>query len=325
MKDYYSILGVDENSTQDDIKKSYRKLSKQYHPDVNPDGAEKFKEIAEAYDNIGDIEKRSQYDTKRKNPFGDFGGFGDFFEQMMGGGRRQQQRRRAPDKILPLDITYLESYFGVKKEVTVPTNTECKSCNGSGGNKKICETCKGNGIVVQIIGTGMFRQQIQQQCPTCNGTGHIIIKACNTCLGKGIGFESKKISISIPANVDNGDFLRLQNKGDYYPNVKVTGDLIIKVNLINFGGFEKMGKDLVFYKKISPLELLTEDEIIVKHPDGDLNVKIPSNLTTDKPLRIFNKGYKTNEGIGNFYIKVSVEKNGDLNKEIKSKIKDLVK
>jgi len=327
MKDYYKILGVDENATQDDIKKAYRKLSKQYHPDVNPDGEENFKGVSEAYENIGDENKRREYDIKRKNPFMGMGGspfdIQSMFEEMMGG--RRPQKQKAPDKIINLDISCIESYFGVKKEISIMINNKCQPCDGSGGSKKVCDTCKGNGFILQIFGTGMFSHQVQQQCPVCMGSGSLIISACKSCNGGGLKQENEKINVNIPPNVDNGDFLRLQGKGDFNNITKSKGDFIIKVNLINVENFEKIGYDLVFNKKVTPLELVLEDNMIISHPDGDLSIKIPKEVSSDKPLRILNKGYKTPNGVGNFYIKLSVDKKTDLDTDTKNKIKKLLK
>jgi molecular chaperone DnaJ len=326
MKDYYKILGVDEDITQADLKKLYRQLSKKYHPDVNPEGEEKFKEIVEAYDVLGDENKRKEYDYKRKNPFSQMGGgngfnINDLFEQMMHGGERQ--RAKAPDKVVNIEVTCIESFFGVKKELNFISSVKCNPCDGTGGTRKVCETCNGNGFVIQVFGTGLFMQQIQQPCPNCKGTGSQIIRACNTCLGNGITQQNQKFNVSIPPNVDNGDFLRVQGKGDYYSKTKTYGDVILKINTLNIDGFEKVGADLVYNKKLTPLELLVNDNMLIKHPEGDLNIKIPNTLSTDKPLRIINKGYKTPNGTGNFYIKLTVEKNEDLNIEIKNKIKEL--
>ena len=326
MKNYYEILGVAENASQDEIKKSYRKLSKQYHPDVNPEGVEKFKEVSEAYENIGDENKRKDYDTKRKNPFSDIGN-GHFdihsmFEQMMG--QNKQQKQRAPDKVISFDISCVESYFGVKKEINIITNNRCKPCDGSGGSKKVCDKCNGNGFIVQVFGTGMFSHQIRQQCPVCLGGGTLISKPCFSCNGLGVVKENEKINVNIPANVDNGDFLRIQNKGDFNTITKSKGDLILKVNLINVDNLEKIGIDLVYHKKITPIELVLDDLMLIKHPDGDLNIKIPKELNSDKPLRVMNKGYKTPNGVGNFFIKLSVDKKSDLDEETKNKIKKLL-
>ena len=327
MKDYYNILGVDETATQDDIKKSYRKLSKQYHPDVNPDGEEMFKEISEAYENIGDEVKRSDYDNRRKNPFAGMGGggfdFQDIFDQMMGG--RTPRQKKAPDKVVSVNMDPIESYFGVKKELNVNTFNKCAPCDGTGGSKKICDTCKGQGVVIQIFGTGMFQQRVQSDCPVCNGSGSKILNACGSCGGHGVKPENEKIIVTIPANVDNGDFLRLVQKGDYNTKIKIKGDLILKVNLLNNEKFEKIGIDLIYNLKVSPICLAIEDDLIIEHPDGNVSIKIPENISTSKPLRVMSKGYKTPQGIGNFYIKLTVEKTENINNQIKDQIKNLLK
>jgi molecular chaperone DnaJ len=328
MKNYYDVLGVTENATQDEIKKSYRKLSKQYHPDVNPDGDEKFKEISEAYENIGDEKKRQDYDIRRKNPFAGMSGGGGFdihsmFEQMMNMGR--QQKKKAPDKVIQLDVTINETFFGANKELNFLSGVKCEPCKGEGGSKKTCETCRGKGIVIQVFGTGLFNQQIQSTCPTCNGTGSRILVSCNKCNGKGLNIENQKIQISIPSGVDSGDFLRVANKGDYNTQVKSHGDLILKVNLLNDNKFQKIGNDLVYTKIIDPLSLLIEKNIIIEHPEGELSIKTPYSLSTEKPLRIMNKGFKNKDSVGNFFIKIVVEKNEELDQSKIEKIKSILK
>lgn len=327
MKDYYTILGVTETATQDEIKKTYRKLSKQYHPDVNPDGEEKFKEITEAYENIGEESKRNEYDIRRKNPFHGMGGspfdIHSMFEQMMNGGTPKQ--KRAPDKVINITINPLESYFGTKKELTLKNLSKCTPCQGTGGAKKICDTCQGQGMVVQVMGTGLFAHRIQTTCPTCQGSGSQILNACTSCFGNGRKVEDENLMVNIPPNVDNGDFLRLSQKGDFDPGSKLRGDLILKVNLINDDKFEKSGFDLIYNLRIHPLNLILDDELIVEHPDGNLSIKIPESITTSKPLRIVGKGYKTNQGNGNFYIKVIVEKQGNLDSKLKEELKHVLK
>jgi molecular chaperone DnaJ len=327
MKNYYEILGVDEKATQDDIKKAYRKLSKQYHPDVNPDGEEKFKDIAEAYDNIGDEQKRRNYDNMKNNPFANMGGgdgfhFNDIFEQMMNGHRQPQ---RAPDKVITVKMTPFDSYFGAHKEIVLDNFTLCVPCDGSGGDKKVCESCNGNGFKVQIMGTGMFKQQFRVQCNLCGGQGSKTIRVCNSCSGSGLKKENEKLMVTIPQNVDNGDFMRVKGKGDFNPQVRLRGDLILKVEMEYDENYEKVGFDLITKLKLSPLDMLLEDKLIIKHPDGDLSIKIPSNIDTDKPLRIPNKGYKTPNGNGHCYIKLSVNKTEDLNDDIKNKLRDILK
>ena len=306
MKNYYEILGVDENATQDEIKKAYRKLSKQYHPDVNPEGEEKFKDIAEAYDIIGDPEKRQDYENRKNNPFAGMGG-GDFdihsmFEQMMNGGMRKP---KAPDKVVDLEITPVESFFGLKKE--------------------ICYTCNGYGTIIQTFGTGMFQQKIQMTCNVCHGVGSTLKIRCNTCQGNGRVEEEKKISVNIPRNVDNGDFLRLQNLGDYSKSTNSFGDVILRITMNETTDFIKSGFDLIFNKKINAINLIIDDTMDIEHPEGTLRIKIPSIVDSDKPLRIPNKGYKTQQGNGNFYIKINITKESDIDSETKLKIKELLK
>ena len=216
MKNYYEILGVAENASQDEIKKSYRKLSKQYHPDVNPEGEEKFKDIAEAYDILGDENKRQQYNQRKNNPFAGRGGNFDaqsIFEEMVNGGRRQNTK--SPDKVISISMTPIDSYFGIEKEISYDYLKVCKPCDGNGGNRSVCSTCGGQGYVMQRMGTGMFQQIFNVTCNGCGGQGSVITKKCDTCNGNGMIKEKEKIVISIPKNVDNGDFLRIATKGDY--------------------------------------------------------------------------------------------------------------
>ena len=165
-----------QKQTQDEIKKAYRKLSKQYHPDVNPQGEEKFKEVSEAYEHIGDETKRAEYENMRKNPFHGMGNGGfdmhSMFEQMMGMKGRQQAK--APDKVLDILLTPTESFFGVKKDIEYEVFEKCSPCDGSGGERTYCNTCGGKGVIIQIIGTGLFRQQIQMECSGCRGLGYVL-------------------------------------------------------------------------------------------------------------------------------------------------------
>lgn len=328
MKNYYEILGVSENASQDEIKKVYKKLSKQYHPDVNPNGEEKFKEINEAYSVIGDENKRSHYDNQKNNPFSDFGSgdfdFNSIFEQMMGA-KRRPQKPKAPDKIITIKISPIESFVGVKKEIIYERNNECSPCNSTGGEHRTCTNCNGQGVITQKFGTGMFQQLIQTQCPSCKGKGQTIVKPCNVCHGNGFTRANEKLSIEIPKNVDNGDFMRVPNVGDYNVYSRTRGDIVLKVELTPKDNFEKMGLDLVFYKTLNLNVLIGEEEVVLPHPDGQLKIIIPKNFSTDKPLRLINKGYRTQNENGDFYVKISVVNNLDVSDEIKEKIKSLIK
>jgi len=307
MKDYYNILGVSRDASPDEIKKAYRKKSKQYHPDVNPDGGDKFKDIAEAYETLGDANKKGQYDNP--NPFGGGGGSMDDFFNSFNQQRQQSQRRKpkSPDKIVNIEINPIESYIGVDKEFNYQVRVSCEGCNGSGGDKRVCGTCKGHGRVRQKFGSGMFSQVVDTDCPQCKGEGDIIINPCYECGGQRTKPSFTNIKVKIPKNMDNGDFLRVQGKGDFYPN-KGVGDLILKVNMVKQDGFEKLNNDLVYSKKLDVNEFLTIKNIEIPHPDSKINIPLPDKLSTDKPLRVRGKGYNIQNNRGDLYIKIQVDR-----------------
>lgn len=326
MENYYEILGVSETATQDEIKKAYRKLSKQYHPDVNPQGEEMFKKVSEAYENIGDETKRQQYEHKRKNPFGGGMGFDihSMFEQMMNG-NRSQRHHKAPDKLVELNITTFESYFGVEKEIHYDFYQSCKPCNGSGGDKRICPSCNGQGYVMKKMGSGMFQQIFNATCDNCGGEGYQIIKKCNSCGGIGLSKGVERLKVSIPKNVDNGDFMRVATKGDFNRNTMTRGDLILKVNLVKNDNFEKVGMDLVYYLTISALDIVTKDKLQFPHPDGALSISMPNKLSSDKPLRMIKKGFRNGTGSGDFYVKLNITNDFSIDETTKNKIQELLK
>ena len=316
MKDYYKILGVDKKSTKDQIKKAYRSLSKKYHPDVNPDGAEKFKEIAEAYEILSDDKKREQYDNP--NPFGN-GNFNPFESFMGGFGNRQQRKpRKGPDKNVKVNITPHESYKGVKKSITYQTKKQCNTCNGKGGDKTLCTSCNGNGSVRRKMGTGFFTQVIDMPCPHCNGSGHHIQNACFDCGGLGSKENIEQITVEIPKNINNGDFLRVSGKGEYSSQYGY-GDLILQIEVIPSDGFEKINNDLVYTKTISVYDLVLSKEINIPHPNGELKIKIPKGLELIKPLRLKGKGYNLQNSVGDYYIKINVV-NNEFNDEMKKEV-----
>jgi molecular chaperone DnaJ len=323
MKNYYDILGLDESATQEDIKKAYRKMSKKYHPDVNPEGEEMFKEVNEAYENIGEENKRLNYDNRRKNPFGGGMDINSIFESMMG--HTFNQKQKAPDKVINLDITPVESYYGVKKEINYTFSDQCDGCKGNGGDRRICQHCNGQGVFYKTFGTGMFKQTFQTQCQNCNGQGSIITRTCDTCRGVGILNRKERLNVSIPANVDNGDFMRVQGKGDYNNHLKMRGDTILKINMNPSDGYEKIGLDLVYYKKTTPLQMVLSEDLFIPHPDGDLKISMPEIFDTDKPLRLSKKGYKSNQGVGDFYVKLSVTNDKKIDSDLKRKISELLK
>lgn len=303
MKDYYKILEVEENSSDEDIKKSYRTLSKKYHPDVNPQGTEKFKEIAEAYEVLGDKEKREQYNKSKNNPFAGTS-FQDMFNNMFGGGppnfNRQHRRKSAPDKVIRVEVSPIESYLGVEKNIFYIKDNECNICMGSGGEQQTCNTCNGSGFEVKTFGNGFMVQHIRTACPTCAGRGYTLIHKCYNCDGKGIKSFSNEVKVKLPVGVDNGQFLKLQDLGDYRNGDY--GDLVIQIELVNKDGYEKFNNDLI-YNLFLNFEEIQQDKFLIPHPDGDLKMEAPKVFDSSKPLRLRGKGYLG----GDMYVKLNVK------------------
>lgn len=299
MKNYYKILEVEENASEDEIKKSYRNLSKQFHPDVNPKGADKFKEINEAYETLGNKDKRNNYDSQRKNPF-QGSQFESFFDNMFGRQQQNQRRKSAPDKIIKLQINPIESYLGSEKNIQYMRDLPCNSCKGSGGERVVCTNCNGHGFHVKTFGTGFMVQQLRTVCPTCNGQGQMITERCYLCGGRGTSHSVSDIKIKIPVGCDNGQYLKLQSLGDFR-NGEI-GDLVIQIELVPKDGFEKMNNDLI-YNLYLDLSGLTQEKYLVPHPEGNLSMDAPKIFDTSRPLRLRGKGYNG----GDMYIKLNVK------------------
>jgi molecular chaperone DnaJ len=282
---YYGVLGVDEKATQDDIKKAYRNLAKENHPDKGGD-EEKFKKINEAYDTIGDEVKRKNYDNRKNNPFG--GNFSDMFNMF----NQQRQRQENHTSVITVNIGVLDSYLSRNKQITYKRKTNCNVCTGTGGEKRICTVCNGVGSVMRQMGSGMFVQVVNMACETCSGTGKITINACYGCSGSGTKDEMKTLDIKIPHGIEDGQFIRMSNVGDF-KNGRF-GDLVVRINLMEENGFFKNGPHLVYNSYLKYEDLMKED-INIPHPDGELNIKLPKLMDSSKPLRVRGKGFKVDQ------------------------------
>ncbi len=295
IKDYYKILEIEENFTEDVLKKKYRELSKKYHPDINPSGGDKFKDISEAYDVLSDANKRRQYDMEKQGGFGGNDIFANFFNQV----HRQHRQHRPVDKMVALKLTPIEIFNGLTKDIVYNRNIPCDECNGSCGAKKTCNNCNGGGYIINRFGSGFFVQQVQTVCPTCAGSGHIIVDKCYKCNGVGVKSDMNKVTIEIPKTADNGQFLKMHKLGDF--DKYDFGDLILKIEVVETDGFSKVGNDLVYTHFLDDKEICN-DKYIVPHPSGDLSIKGLEVFDTSKPLRIKDKGYLG----GDFYVKLEV-------------------
>jgi molecular chaperone DnaJ len=286
-ENFYDVLGLDETATQEEIKKKYRKLAKENHPDAGGN-EESFKKISTAYDILGDDQKRKQYDNQRKNPFGGSFNMNEMFNNVFNQRTKTQQRPTHTSNIT-INIGTLNSFNGGKHTLTYKRQVVCDPCNGSGGDKKTCQTCGGSGNVVKQVGSGMFVQLIQMACDGCHGTGSFLINPCFMCSGAGSKPEMKILDISLPHGIDNGQFLRLQGMGDFRNGIY--GDLVVRIDLKPQNGFNKVDNHLI-YDAYFNLEDLKMGNITIPHPEGTLNIKLPKHIDTSKPLRVKSKGFK---------------------------------
>ena len=304
MSDYYEILGVDRNASKDEIKSAFRKMARQWHPDVNkaPEAEAKFKELGKAYETLMDDNKRATYDRFGEdglkdagfNTGGPFaGGFGDLeevFNSFFGGGfgfggsRRQDPNapQRGDDLRLDIELDFEEAVFGLSKEIKIDHLESCTTCRGTGakaGSKpQVCKTCGGTGRVQQTTKTvlGHFTQIVT--CPHCNGKGSTISDPCPDCNGKGRKNVEKKIEVKIPAGVDNGSKMRLSQEGDAGLNGGIAGDLYIVIH-VKPSPYYKRENENVFTKiDISPAQAALGDTITIKTLDGDREVNIPAGI-----------------------------------------------
>jgi molecular chaperone DnaJ len=295
MKNYYKILEVEENASEDDIKKSYRSLSKKYHPDINPGGDDKFKEIVEAYGVLSDKQKRIEYDFFRKNT-NQGPNLNDIFSNFFG---QQQRQRNTVDKVVRLTITPIDSYKSEEKLIQYNRDEKCNPCNGTGGEQQVCSTCGGQGFQVKMFGEGFMVQHIRTTCNTCGGRGYTLVHKCNSCDGRGHKLSNNSISIKLPHGIDGGQFIRIAGRGDFINGNY--GDLIIQIQVDNRDGFEKMGNDLV-YQLFLNYDQLMLDKYDIPHPDGNIMISAPKIIDTSKSLRIRGKGYNG----GDMYIRTNV-------------------
>jgi len=288
---YYTILGVNENASQDEIKKAYRKLAVKHHPDKGG-SEETFKKISEAYDTLSDENKRQQYNNRNNNPFGGGGGF-DPFSDMFGsmfnqGGGFSQNFRRGNDRVINVNVGVLESFKGGDKVINYTREIMCNDCNGQGGEKTRCHVCEGHGYRTIRVGASMFNQVVRQTCGNCKGSGQVYKTVCNTCNGKTTKSNMETIKIKLPHGVDESQFLKMQGNGDYSNGGY--GNLVMKINIVPEFNWEKMGNDLI-YNKYYSYEELNLDSIEIPHPNGDISINLPKEFNTTIPLRVKGKGF----------------------------------
>jgi molecular chaperone DnaJ len=347
-RDFYEVLGVARNASEDDLKKAYRRLAMKYHPDRNPDdekAEEKFKEAKEAYEVLTDARKRAAYDQfghagvdpsaaagagagagyGRGANFSDI--FGDVFGDIFGGARAGGRPQGGADLRYNLDLSLEDAVHGATVKIRIPTRTTCKVCSGSGAkpgtSPTVCPTCGGQGQV--RMQQGFF--SIQQTCPRCRGSGKLISDPCVTCHGQGWVQEHKTLSVQVPAGVDTGDRIRLSGEGEPSDSGGPPGDLYVQVSIREHPIFGREDNDLFCEVPVSFVTATLGGELDVPTLDGRVKLKIPPETQSGKLFRLRGKGVKPLRGgaTGDLLCKVMVETPVKLNAKQKALLMEFEK
>ncbi|NMD70648.1 molecular chaperone DnaJ [Bacillus sp. DNRA2] len=317
-RDYYEVLGVAKSASKDEIKKAYRKLSKQYHPDINKadDAADKFKEIKEAYEVLSDEQKRAHYDqfghTDPNQGFGGgdfgggFGGFEDIFNTFFGGGGSRRRDPNAPrqgaDLQYTMTLNFEEAVFGKETDIQIPREEECETCHGSGAKSgthpETCQHCQGSGQINVEQNTPFGRMVNRRTCHYCNGTGKQIKHKCSTCGGTGKVKKRRKIHVKIPAGIDDGQQLRVTGQGEPGFNGGPPGDLYVVFHVRDHEFFERDGEDIYCEMPITFAQAALGDDVEVPTLHGKVKLKVPQGTQTGTKFRLKGKGVPNVRGYG---------------------------
>ena len=355
-RDYYEVLGVSKGASDDEIKKAYRKLAKKYHPDMNPGDKEaeaKFKEVNEAYSILSDSEKRARYDQfghagvdpnyGAGGPGGGFGGFdmgdidlGDIFGSFFGGGfggfgGSSSARRNGPQKgeslRASLTISFEEAAFGCEKEINLNRTEECEACHGSGAEPgttaETCPDCRGTGVVRVQQRTGGFAFSSTAPCSRCRGTGKIIHTPCKACGGSGSVKKSKRVTVSIPAGIDDGQAISLRGQGNAGKNGGPAGDLIVAVHVKPHPQFHRDGTTVLYEQPVTFYQAVMGAELEIPTIDGKVKYNLPAGTQTGTTFRLRGKGIPElrGRGRGDQYVTVRVQVPTSLNGEQKEALR----
>ena len=333
-KNYYEILGVDSKATQAEIKSAYRKLVKQYHPDLHPNdpnAAAKFKEINEANEVLSDEQKRAAYDYELANPgasnfggfsgqgFGGFGGFSDIFNDIFsgfGGGTTSQRstvKERGKDITVEVSLSFLDAAKGCSKDISYSRKERCNTCKGTGAKNatsfKTCEKCGGSGQVQYTSGGGFFRTVSVRACPECGGTGKKIIDKCPDCGGKGWNNSKQNtvVHIDIPAGADTNSYIRKKGYGHASTSGGEPGDLIVVFKVLPHKIFKRERFDLYVDLPLSYVTCVLGGKVMIPTLDDAVELEIPLGTQPGKQFVLRGKGIRSSLGNGNLYVKISVE------------------
>lgn len=354
-KDYYEVLGLQKGASRDEVKKAFRKLAAQYHPDKKTGDEAKFKEISEAYAVLGDEKKKAEYDTYGHSfagaggggPQGGFGGFnwsdfaqaaqgqggqnfefdfGDIFGDMFGGGRSRSARGR--DISIDIELPFKDSIFGTTREVLLTKNNTCQECEGSGAKKGTsmtsCSTCNGNGRIRETRQSIMGSFQTVRECSVCHGTGEVPKEKCPTCAGAGVRRTEQDIKIDIPAGIQNGEMIRLTGQGEAVQG-GTPGDLYVKIHVKKHHTITRDGANLYTNLHIKLSDALLGNHYKVDTLDGAIDIKIPEGVKHGEILRVKGKGVPQGslKSRGDFMVKIAIDIPQKLSRKAKKLIEEL--
>lgn len=349
MKDYYEVLGLPKGAPKDEVKKAFRKLAAQYHPDKKTGNEAKYKEITEAYAVLGDDKKKAEYDSYGHAfsgnagqggfnwaDFASQGGFAgqngfefdisDIFENFGFGGGRRSKETRGRDISIEINLKFKEAVFGATRTVLITKNHLCSECAGTGAKKGAgmitCTTCSGNGKVRETRQSIMGSFTTVRECSICHGTGEVPKERCGKCAGGGLERKQEEINFKVPAGIENGEVIRMPGRGEAMPHGQ-PGDLYIKVFVETDTKIRREGSTLYTNLPIKLTDALLGSTYTVETLDGDINVKIPAGITHGEQLRVKEKGVPTGKGRGDFMIKVSIAMPKKLSKKAEKLIQEL--
>ena len=334
-KDYYQILGVNKNASKDEIKKSFKKLAHQHHPDKGGDQA-KFSEINEAYQVLSNDKKRSQYDTYGHSFNGqgfnasgfdfnatDFGDIGDIFGSVFG---TKKSRRRGRDINIEIEITFADAVYGIEKKLEVTKNNLCSECNGDrvqkGYKLKTCDKCNGKGTIVKTNSTILGTIQTSVSCDVCDGYGNLPEKNCARCAGLGVERSTQTLTLSIPGGIGDDSILKVTGKGEYIAN-GIPGNLYIRVHIVKDENWVvENDVNLVYNKEIKLTDAILGTEYVIQSPKGeDISIEIPKGVSDNDMLRLKKKGQYIKIGA---YENVFVRLKINFPKSLSTKARELV-
>lgn len=329
-RDYYEVLGVSKNATEQEIKSAYRKLAMKYHPDKSkePDADKKMQEINQAYEILSDPKKRQNYDqfghdaenanfAGSSGGFQGFGGFGDFsdiFGDIFGFGKSSRRNTNAPqkgqDKEMIYEISFIDSFNGITDSRKFPKYDLCLFCNGTGANKakgsKTCSTCNGQGSQRRRVNTIFGAQMISEECQTCNGTGQIYVEKCEHCKGAKYIKTEKDIKINIPAGVTDGSILKCTGYGHPGINGGRSGDLFLHIKIKPHKYFERLGDDIILDFPVSFADILQEKVVEVPTPNSVQKIKLKKTYLESKTIKISGEGFRRNGKTGDMKLNLKI-------------------